>query len=118
MISGRARTGEYARRVNHAMELLAEGLPSGDVARQLAHEHGVSVRQGWRYVRDAAERSHPLPVPEQKVVFTVKLPESLVERVRAVAASRGQKLSALVTEALEELLRRLRPGRQGGGQED
>lgn len=118
MISGRAGTGEYARRVNHAMELQARGLPSGDVARELAREYGISVRQGWRYARDAAERSQPLRIPEQKIVFTVKLPKSLAEHVRAIAASRGQTLSALVTEALEGLVRRLRRERPDGGQEN
>jgi hypothetical protein len=114
----RARSDEYARRVNQAMELLAEGAASAEAAQVIARQHRVSVRQGWRYVRHAAQRSQPLEVPEPKVVFTVKVPQSLVERIRAVAASRGQTLSALVTEALEELLRRLRPGRQGGGQEN
>lgn len=118
MISGRAGTGEYARRVNQAMELLTQGLPAGDVARELARGHGISVRQGWRYVRDAAERSQPLRIPEEKVVFTVKLPKSLAEHVRALAASRGQTLSALVTEALEGFVRRLRPKRPDGGQEN
>ena len=116
MTSRRARTDEYARRVNQAMELLADGLPSGGVAQKLARQHGVSVRQGWRYVREAADRSEPVEVPERKVVFTVKVPEGLVERLRAVAASRGQTLSALVTYALEQLLGRLRAERPRGGQ--
>ncbi len=118
MTSGRVRTDEYARRVNEAMELLKEGFPSGEVARELARRHGVSVRQGWRYVRDAAERPQPLEIPEPKVVFTVKLPQSLAHRIRAAAASRGQTLSSLVTEALEAVLRHLQCGRQGNGQVD
>ena len=118
MTSGRIRTDEYARRVNEAMEMLKERFPSGEVARELARRHDVSVRQGWRYVRDAAERAQPLEIPEQKVVFTVKLPESLAQRIRAAAASRGQTLSALVTEALEAMLRHLRHGQQDDGQGD
>jgi predicted HicB family RNase H-like nuclease len=115
---GRSRADEYAQRVNEAMELLDGGTPSTEVAEQLAQRHAVSVRQGWRYVREASERSVPLEIPEQKVVFTVKLPESLAERVRAVAATRGQTLSALVSEALEAWLRRLRSGRQSGGRQE
>lgn len=118
MTAGRARADEYAHRVNEAMELLEEGMASTEVARQLARRHGVSVRQGWRYVREASERSEPLEVPEPKVVFTVKLPESLAERVRGAAATGGKTLSALVSEALEAWLRRMRSARQAGGRDE
>ncbi len=118
MMSKRVRTDEYARRVNEAMALLEEGFPSGEVTRELARRHDVSVRQGWRYVREAAERPQPLEIPEPKVVFTVKLPESLARRIRAAAASRGQTLSSLVTEALEAILRHLQGGRRDNGPGD
>ena len=98
------------------MGLLAAGLPSANVAQVIAGEHGVSVRQGWRYVRDAAARSEPLDIPEPKIVFTVKVSQPLVHRIRALAAARGQTLSAVVTEALEELLRRFPSGRRGRGE--
>lgn len=114
----RARADEYAHRVNEAMELLGEGTPSTEVVQELARRHGVSMRQGWRYVREATERSVPLEVPEQKVVFTVKLPQSLAERVRVIAATRGNTLSDLVSEALEAWLRHLRSGRRGGGRQE
>ncbi|MBM3288189.1 MAG: ribbon-helix-helix protein, CopG family [Candidatus Eisenbacteria bacterium] len=117
MTPGKSRADEYAQRVNEALKLLETGTSSTEVAQELAERHGVSVRQGWRYVREATERSVPLDVPEQKVVFTVKLPESLAERVRAVAAARGKTLSGLVSEALEAWLRRLRSGRQSGGRQ-
>lgn len=117
MTPRRSRVDEYAHRVNEALELLNEGMPSTQVAQALAQRHDVSVRQGWRYVREATERSGPLEVPEPKVVFTVKLPESLAERVRAMAATHGKTLSALVSEALEAWLGRLRSGRQGGGRQ-
>lgn len=118
MTPGKSRADEYAERVNEALALLEEGTSSTEVAQELAERHGVSVRQGWRYVREATEQSMPLDVPEQKVVFTVKLPESLAERVRAVAATRGKTLSALVSEALEAWLSRLRSGRQRGGRQE
>jgi uncharacterized protein YmfQ (DUF2313 family) len=118
MTPGKSRGDEYAHRVNEALELLEEGTSSTEVAQELARRHGVSVRQGWRYVREATTRSGPLEVPEQKVVFTVKLPESLATRVRAVAATRGKTLSALVSEALEAWLLRLRSGRQSGGRQE
>jgi len=115
MTSARARADQYARRVNRAMKLLAEGLSAADTARRLAEQFEVSERQAWRYVREATDQAEPLDVPEPKVVFTVKLPESLVDRIRDLAASRGKTLSSLVTEALEGLLQRLRPGQPDGG---
>jgi len=118
MTPRKSRADEYAHRVNEALELLEEGIASTEVAQELAERHGVSVRQGWRYVREATEHSVPLDVPEQKVVFTVKLPQSLAERVRAVAAARGKTLSALVSEALEAWLQRLGSRRQSGGRQE
>lgn len=118
MTKGRARADEYARRVNEAMKLLEEGMTSTEVAGQLARRHGVSLRQGWRYVGKASERSEPVEVPEPKVVFTVKLPESLPARVRAAAEAGGRTLSGLVSEALEAWLRRLRSARQAGGRDE
>lgn len=116
MASGRARSAEYSRRVNQAMELLASGLPAANVAQLIAGQHGVSVRQGWRYVRDAAARSEPLQVAEPKIVFTVKVSQRLVQRIRALANARGQTLSGVVSEAMEDLLRRVSPGRRGRGE--
>jgi uncharacterized protein YmfQ (DUF2313 family) len=118
MAPGRARADEYARRVNEAMELLQEGMASTEAAEQLARRYGVSVRQGWRYVGEASERSERMQVPELKVVFTVKLPESLAARVRAAAEAGGKTLSGLVSEALEAWLRRLRAARQAGGRDE
>lgn len=115
MVSARARADQYAQRVNRALRLLAAGTSSADAARRLAAELKLSERQAWRYVQAATDRSEPLPVPEPKVVFTVKLPASLVGRVRSMAASQGTTLSALVAEALERLLQRLRGGREEGG---
>lgn len=115
MSTSRAGAGQYARRINRAMELLKEGQAPADAARQLALQFDVSERQAWRYIRAAAEQSDPLDVAEPKIVFTVKLPESLAERVRAAAAAHGKTLSALVSEALEAWLRRLRQNRPDGG---
>ena len=114
MTLSRSHAGQYAHRVNRALDLLGDGQPPADAARVLARDYDVSVRQAWRYVREATAHSERLDVPEPKVVFTVKLPASLLQRVRATAASHGKTLSALVGEALEDLLRHL-PKHPGGG---
>jgi hypothetical protein len=99
MASRRAHADEYAVRVNRAVVLLGERSPAA-VVRALQDEHGLSERQARRYVRAAQCSPDGVIVPERTVVFTVRLPGSLVERVRAVAAGSGISLSATVTDAL------------------
>jgi predicted transcriptional regulator len=43
-------------------------------------------------------------VPEETMVFTVKLPAALVARVRARARESGSTISAVVAQALTEFL--------------
>jgi predicted transcriptional regulator len=45
-------------------------------------------------------------VPEATTVFTVRLPATLVARVRARARDSGSTISALVVQALTEFLAR------------
>jgi predicted HicB family RNase H-like nuclease len=74
-----------------------------DAASVLAARFGVSVRQARRYVDQAASTGRRT-VPQASVVFTVKLPPTLVTRVRRRAARSGVTISALVAEALTEFL--------------
>lgn len=110
----RARVTEYARRVNRAVGLLARSPPA-TVLQTLARQFRISSRQARRYVQMAQQHPTGLPVPEPTVVFTVKLPVSVVRRVRALARATGVSLSALVTRALTESLRRMRSRSHGGG---
>jgi hypothetical protein len=57
-------------------------------------------------------RQRAVPVPERKVVFTVKVPESLVSFIRYVANATGESLSAIVTQALKAFLKRRGYGRK------
>ncbi len=106
---GRVGGGEYAARVNAAVELTAAGAAPADAARILAGRFGVSVRQARRYV-DAAGQGR-VEIPDRAVVFTMKLPEGLVGRVRAYAAEHRLAISAVVAAALVEFLARDRGGR-------
>jgi len=115
MAGGRARAGagEYAQRVNAAVELLEAGVVVAEAAPILAERFGCSVRQARRYAERAAERGRAA-VPEETTVFTVRLPAVLVVGVRERARESGSTISALVAQALTEFLargRRKRPGR-------
>jgi len=48
----------------------------------------------------------PVPPSEAKLAFTVKLPHSLVRRVRTFAAAKGLSISEVVSRALLALLPR------------
>jgi hypothetical protein len=113
MAGGRACGVEHAERVNAAAAMVQAGVPAVEAARRLADEFGVSLRQARRYV-DQAASSGRVAVPETSVVFTVKLPAALADRVRAHARESGSTISAVVAHALTEFLsrgRRERPGR-------
>lgn len=110
----RARAAQYAERVNRALTLLSR-LPATAGLRTLAHRYHVSLRQARRYMQTAQQHPQGVPVPEPTVVFTVKLPVSLVRRIRALARATQVSLSALVARGLEDWLQRARPGPRGGG---
>ena len=105
MVGGRSRAGagEYAGRVNAAAELLAAGATVVDAAAVVAQRFGISLRQARRYAEQAAASGRTV-VPETTTVFTVKLPASLVARVRKRARETGSTISALVVQALTEFL--------------
>ena len=106
---GRVGDGEYAVRVNAAVELAAAGTAPAEAARVLAGRFGVSVRQARRYVDDAGHGR--VEIADRAVAFTVKLPEGLAGRVRVYAAEHRLAISAVVAAALVEFLARDRGGR-------
>ena len=100
---GRVDAGEYARRVNAAAGQLESGVPVAEAARLLAERFGCSVRQARRYVERAAQAGRR-EAPEVMTVFTVRLPATLVARVRERARGSGSTISAVVAQALTEFL--------------
>jgi hypothetical protein len=112
----RAYADEYAERVNRAAALLDACSPAA-TRRVLQVEHRLSERQARRYVRAAQEAPDGVVVPERTVVFTVRLPGSLVARLRALTAVRGVSLSATVAEMLELSLGNEQRERAGSGRD-
>jgi hypothetical protein len=104
---------EHAERVNAAAELVAAGVPAAEAGRVLAGRFAVSARQARRYVDRALAAGGRVRVPETSVVFTVKVPAALAERVRAQARESGVTISALVARALTEFFHRGRTERPG-----
>ncbi len=105
----RATDPQRAERLNLALESLREGLSPAEAAQRVVTASGVSDRQAFRYVEQAQQLKRPVPVGEPKVSFTVKLSQSLVNKLHQYAESTGQTLSEIVSHALWGVLRR------GGG---
>ncbi len=109
----RARADERAIRVNAAAELLSVGVAVVTASRDLARRFRLSERQARRYV-EHARLVGPVAVPEPTSVFTVRLPDGLIRRVRDYAHGSGRTLSSIVAQALDESLSRARAGPRGG----
>ncbi len=103
---GRASDAQKAERLNRARTLLSEFDQLPDAAEQLAHDYSISPRQAYRYLQQAQRLKEPLVVGESKLAFTVKLPPSLIQRVRLYASVKNLSISEVVNRALLALLPR------------
>ena len=95
-----------AERLNRARQILrrAEDMP-GAVA-QLVRDCSISPRQAYRYLEEARHLTGPVPLGDQKIAFTVKLPHGLVTKVRVRAQAKRLSLSEVVSRALRAWLAR------------
>lgn len=90
--------------MNQALKFLQQELPPAEVVRRLVRTHGVSKRQAHRYMQLAQQATVPMAIPEEKAVFTVKLPRSLIGQVRRSARQSGVAISEWVAKALQRSL--------------
>ena len=96
---------EHVRRVNATVSLLQQKTSPPEVLNWLIDHYGLSRRQAYRYLHQAQLAHEPMPVPEGKEVFTVKLPVSLIRQVRLRARRGGGTISQWVEKALQESLK-------------
>jgi len=108
----RSPSSELAERINTALFLLRKSYSKDEVVSAIMDQFGVSRRQAYRYIQEAQRIKRKMPIPEQKVVFTVKLPKSLLSLIRQFANSTGESLSSIVTQALKAFLKRMGHGRE------
>lgn len=73
-------------------------------AGKLAEQFAISRSQAYRYVRKAVTTGKEVPVPGQKIPFTIKLSQDLIQKIRQYASSTGKSLSDIVSQALEAFL--------------
>ena len=106
---GRASEAQKAERLNRARALLQQADPLAAAVERLARDCSISSRQAYRYLQQAQRLKQPVPVSESKLAFTVKLPRSLIQRVRLYASVKRISISEVVSRALLAILPR------GGG---
>jgi hypothetical protein len=105
----RASDAQKAERLNLARGPLREHPHLPDAAEHLAQTCSISRCQAYRYLEQALQLKRPVPVGDTKISFTVKLSRSLVDKLRAYAASTGLTLSEIASRAFLAVLHR------GGG---
>ena len=108
---GRASEAQKAERLNRARVLLRQSDQLPEAVERLARDCSISSRQAYRYLQQAQRLKEPVPVNEPKLAFTVKLPHSLIQRVRLYASVKRISISEVVSRALWALL----PRRGGRG---
>jgi len=102
----RASDAQKAERLNRARALRQHIEQLSDAAARLARDCSISPRQAYRYLEQAQQLKAPVPLGEAKSAFTVKLPHSLIQRVRAYATTKRLSISEVVSRALLALLPR------------
>jgi hypothetical protein len=102
----RASETQKAERLNRARDLLEHIDRFAAAVEQLAKDCSISPRQAYRYLEQARRLKGPVSPGEAKLAFTVKLPNSLIARVRKYAANKGLSISEVVSRALLALLPR------------
>lgn len=100
----RSQNSELVRRINQAFTLLNKGMEHPQIVDSLAEMFGTSKIQAYRYLQQAKNNQQRIPIPENSVVFTVKLPPSLIKSIRTFAGSEKMSISKTVRTALEDFL--------------
>jgi hypothetical protein len=104
----RSTKADKARQLNAAQRLLKRNVPLREGAQRLSREFGLSLRQAYRYLEEAAQLDEPVAITEATVPITLKLPPTTVQGLRAYATSSGQSIGVIVARALDAFLAALR----------
>ena len=95
---------QRAQRINKALSLIKKQGSIAKVAKTMAEQYGISKRQAYRYTQEAIKIGEEVPIPDQKIAFTVKLSQDLIFVLRAYAKKSRKSLSEIVTQSLEDFL--------------
>jgi hypothetical protein len=100
----RAQNSELVKRINSAFTMLQKEKSQPQIVELLVEKYGISQVQAYRYLQLARAINEKITVPESSVVFTVKLPPTLIKRVKKLSKSKRLSISKVVYTALEDFL--------------
>jgi hypothetical protein len=72
----RSTKADKARRLNAARRLLKRNVALSEAAQSLSREFGLSLRQAYRYLEEAAQLEEPVPITEATVPVTPSCPRA------------------------------------------
>jgi len=104
----RSTDAEKAERLNAAHRLLTRGTELADAATALSRDFGLSRRQAYRYLEEAAAIGRPVPIAEPSVPITLKMPGSVVRDLRTYSEASGMTLGEIVARAISRFLKATR----------
>ena len=104
----RATRPERVERLNMAFDLLARGYTLAEAAAALIEAFGLSRRQAYRYLQEARGIKAPIPVTARAIPITIKVPEDVVEKLRAYARTSGLTIGEIVSRAVLSFLEKVR----------
>lgn len=104
----RSTDAQKAERLNAAHRLLEGGTELSDAATTLARDYGLSRRQAYRYLEEAAMIGHPVPITESSIPITLKIPGSVARDLRSYSAASGLTLGEIVARAISRFLKATR----------
>jgi len=105
---GRSTKAGKARQLNAARGLLERHTELSEAAQSLSRKFGLSRRQAYRYLEEAAQLPHSVEVVEASVPITLKLPPRIVRGLRSYARRSGLTMGEIVSRALQAFLGALR----------
>src|SRR6266542_542414 len=100
----RSQNSELAKRINHAFTLLKKEIPHSQIIIRLITMFGVSKIQSYRYIQQAKQNKERSAIHEASVVYTVKLPSTMVKRIKKFALLKGISISKVVRTGMEDFL--------------
>ena len=104
MINGKSTELGISQAYQPGIYFAAKGKTSAADSGTIDAEVRVSPIQAYRYIQLAREINQKMGIPESSVVFTVKLPPTLIRRIKKLSGSKGLSISKVVHTALEEFL--------------
>ena len=90
--------------MNAAFDLREKGHARAEAAALLAAKFGLSRRHAYRYLQEAHAIKNSMPLGVATIPMTVRIPEDVASRLRAYAKQRGLTISAVVAQAITNVL--------------